>query len=152
MAPMKEYERFAPEQLSKPDKTDLYEKLAVAEQQIEDGAEGNDFFSLARQLRGNVHGNSRHTAVGKTVKGVIDRPLGSRYPRYPDMVYPINYGYVEGVMAGDGAEQDVYVFGADSPIETFEGTVIAVYHRLNDVEDKWIVSLDGTNYSDEEIL
>lgn len=25
-------------------------------------------------------------------------------------------------------------------------------HRLNDVEDKWIVSLDGQQYTDEEIL
>lgn len=80
MVPTKEDERFAPEELSKPDKTDLYEKLAVAERQIEAGAEGKDFFSLARQLRGNVHGNGRHTVIGKTVKGVIDRPLGSRHP------------------------------------------------------------------------
>ena len=30
--------------------------------------------------------------------------------------------------------------------------VIAIYHRINDNEDKWIVSLDGSDYSDEEIL
>ena len=55
-------------------------------------------------------------------------------------------------MAEDGEEQDVYVLGTDAPLETFEGKVIAVYHRLNDLEDKWIVTLDGTDYSDEEIL
>ena len=55
-------------------------------------------------------------------------------------------------MAEDGEEQDVYVLGTDTPLETFEGKVIAVYHRLNDLEDKWIVTLDGTDYSDEEIL
>ena len=90
--------------------------------------------------------------IGKVVKGRIDRPLGSAHPNYPDMIYPINYGYVEGLLAEDGEEQDVYVFGTDKPIETFEGRVIAVYHRFNDVEDKWIVSLDGKDYSDEEIL
>ena len=37
-------------------------------------------------------------------------------------------------------------------IETFMGRVIAVYHRLHDAEDKWIVSLDGCDYSDVEIL
>lgn len=90
--------------------------------------------------------------VGTTVRGRVDRPLGSRHPRHPNLVYPLNYGYVEGVLAPDGCEQDVYVLGASGPIETFEGTVIAVYHRLNDVEDKWIVSLDGTDYPDDVIL
>ena len=92
------------------------------------------------------------TIIGKTVRGIIDRPLGSCHPRFPKMVYPINYGYIEGVIAGDGQEQDAYVLGTDKPIDTFEGKVIAVYHRFNDVEDKWIVSLDGSNYTDDEIL
>ena len=90
--------------------------------------------------------------IGKTVKGIIDRPIGSHHPDYPDLIYPINYGYVEGIMAKDNEEQDVYVLGTDKPIETFEGKVIAIYHRYNDIEDKWIVSIDGNDYSDEEIL
>ena len=90
--------------------------------------------------------------IGTTVKGKIDRPLGSAHPRHPEMIYPINYGYVSNVFAGDGAEQDVYVFGTDSPIYEYEGKVIAVYHRLNDCEDKWIVSLDDQPHSDQEIL
>ncbi len=92
------------------------------------------------------------SVVGKTVKGVVDRPMGSRHPSWPDLRYPVNYGYVEGVFAGDGEEQDAYVFGADGPLETFEGKVIAVWHRTDDAEDKWIVSLDGRDVSDEEIL
>ena len=78
--------------------------------------------------------------------------MGSAHPNDPEMIYPINYGYVEGLFAEDGAEQDVYIFGPDKPIKTFDGVVIAVYHRFNDVEDKWIVSLDGKDYSDEEIM
>ena len=50
------------------------------------------------------------------------------------------------------AEQDVYVFGADQPLETYTGKVIAVYHRLNDNEDKWIVSLSGEMIQAEDIL
>ena len=92
------------------------------------------------------------TIIGKIVSGRIDRPIGSHHPRFSDMVYPINYGYIEGMIAGDGQEQDVYVLGTDKPIEVFEGKVIAVYRRFNDVEDKWIVSLDGSDYSDDEIL
>ena len=29
----------------------------------------------------------------------VDRTLGSYHPEYKDMYYPINYGYIEGVMA-----------------------------------------------------
>ena len=36
---------------------DLYGKLAIAEQEISDGAEGEDFLSLAKSLRERVHGN-----------------------------------------------------------------------------------------------
>ncbi len=35
---------------------DLYGKLAVAEQEIASGAEGEDFLTFARQLRESVHG------------------------------------------------------------------------------------------------
>lgn len=90
--------------------------------------------------------------IGKTVSGKIDRPLGSPHPKYPDTVYPVNYGYVEGVTAADGKEQDVYVFGAAGPLETFEGKVIRVFHRFNDAEDKWIVSLGGEDIPDDKIL
>lgn len=83
--------------------------------------------------------------IGTKVKGHVDRPIGSRHPRHPDIIYPINYGYVDGVFAGDGEEQDVYIFGTDHPLKTFSGTVIGVYHRQNDNEDKWIVMLDETN-------
>ena len=89
--------------------------------------------------------------IGKTVSGRIDRPLGSAHPRFPGMVYTVNYGYVDGVFAGDGAEQDIYLLGVDEPVNEFTGKVIAVWHRYNDVEDKWIVSADGRDYTDEEI-
>ena len=90
--------------------------------------------------------------IGKIVCGKIDRPLGSRHPRHPEMVYPINYGYVENVYAEDGAEQDVYLLGIQYPVEKFKGRVIAVYRRFDDIEDKWIVSSDDRDFSDEEIL
>ena len=35
---------------------DLYGKLAVAEQEIASGAQGEDFLTVARQLRERVHG------------------------------------------------------------------------------------------------
>nr|WP_199704112.1 MULTISPECIES: inorganic pyrophosphatase [unclassified Butyrivibrio] len=82
----------------------------------------------------------------------MDRPLGSTHPRFPQMVYPVNYGYVEGIFAGDGAEQDIYLLGINEPVEEYFGRVVAVYHRLNDNEDKWIVVPDGYEITEKEIL
>ncbi len=90
--------------------------------------------------------------IGKMVSGTVDRPLGTAHPRDPDMIYPINYGYVYDVLAGDGAEQDVYLFGTNKPLKSFRGKVVAVWHRFDDVEDKWIVSLNGEDIAEEKIL
>ncbi|MBO4609409.1 MAG: NUDIX domain-containing protein [Lachnospiraceae bacterium] len=77
--------------------------------------------------------------IGQVVNGKIDRPLGSSHPRHEKMIYPVNYGYVTGVIGGDGAEQDVYLMGETTPVREFTGKVIAVYHRYDDNETKWIV-------------
>lgn len=88
--------------------------------------------------------------IGKTVRVIVDRPLGSKHPKH-DIIYPVNYGYVENVMGGDGEEQDVYILGIDTPLKEFEGTVVAIIHRLNDNEDKWVVSPDGMHFSEDAI-
>ncbi len=90
--------------------------------------------------------------IGNIVKVVVDRPLGSRHPKYKDIIYTVNYGYIPGVIAPDGEEQDAYILGVDVPIAEFVGKVIAIIHRLNDVEDKWIVSPENINFSKEEIM
>lgn len=86
------------------------------------------------------------------VKVIIDRPLGSYHPEHKDIFYPINYGFVEGVMALDKEEQDAYVLGVNEPIKQFVGEVIAIIHRIDDIEDKWVVVPKGVMYSKEEIL
>jgi inorganic pyrophosphatase len=39
----------------------------------------------------------------------IDRPEGRPHPRFPQFVYPLPYGYLEGTMGGDGDGIDVWV-------------------------------------------
>ena len=90
--------------------------------------------------------------IGSIVKVVVDRPLGTCHPNHPDLMYSVNYGYVPGILAPDGEEQDAYILGIDKPIDEFEGQVIAIIHRLNDVEDKWVVAPLGANYTREVIL
>lgn len=89
--------------------------------------------------------------IGKTVTVTVDRPLGSYHPKHPDMYYPVNYGYVEGIIAPDGEEQDVYILGVDKPVESFTGRVIAIVHRNDDVEEKWVCAPDGMTFTKEEI-
>ena len=84
------------------------------------------------------------------IKVTVDRPLGSKHPEY-DMIYPVNYGYVEGIFAGDGEEQDAYILGIDVPVTEFIGVLIAVVHRLNDNEDKWVVAPEGMRFTADEI-
>lgn len=43
---------------------------------------------------------------------VVDRPRGSSHPRYPAMVYPLDYGYIPNTVGGDGAEVDVFAGSA----------------------------------------
>lgn len=89
--------------------------------------------------------------IGKTVTVTVDRPLGSCHPEYKDMYYPVNYGYIRGIMAPDGEEQDAYILGTDKAVTEFAGKVIAVIHRHDDVEDKWVVVPEESNYTKEEI-
>ena len=81
--------------------------------------------------------------IGKEVKVIIDRPLGSHHLKYHNTIYVVNYGYVEGVIANDGEYQDAYVIGPCIPLKVFIGTIIAIVHRKNDIEDKWVVAERG---------
>ncbi len=88
--------------------------------------------------------------LGKIVKVTIDRPINSIHPNHKDIVYTVNYGYIEGLMSEfDGEEVDAYVLGVDEPIESFTGQVIAIIKRDED-EEKLIVS--NKYFSKEEIL
>ena len=89
--------------------------------------------------------------LGQTVTVLIDRPLGTYHPNHKDMYYPVNYGYIPGIIAGDGEEQDAYVLGVEEPLQEFTGGVIAVIHRFDDVEEKWVVAPVGLTFTKEEI-
>ena len=93
-----------------------------------------------------------NSVIGRTVTVTVDRPLGSYHPEHKDMYYPINYGYVEGIMAPDGEEQDAYILGVAEAVEKFIGNIIAVVHSNDDVEEKWVVAPVGMTFTKEEIM
>ncbi len=91
------------------------------------------------------------SVIGNLVTVTVDRPLGSYHPEHKELYYPVNYGYIEGIMAPDGEEQDAYILGVDIPVQKFEGRVLAVVHRENDIEEKWVVVPDNVTLTKEEI-
>ena len=95
---------------------------------------------------------SNNKIIGDTVKVTVDRPLGSYHPKHKDIYYPINYGYIEGIMAPDGEEQDAYILGVNAPVKEFVGKIIAIIHREDDIEEKWIVAPEGMTFTKEEIM
>ena len=40
---------------------------------------------------------------------VIDRPKGSAHPRFPNFIYPVDYGYLKGTASMDGGGIDVWL-------------------------------------------
>ena len=90
--------------------------------------------------------------LGKTVTMKTDRPLGyvHRKSGY-ELVYPLNYGYIPGVLGGDGEELDVYLLGVNEPVESFTGRIIGIAHRSDDVEDKLIMAPPDMNFTREEV-
>jgi inorganic pyrophosphatase len=54
---------------------------------------------------------------------VIDRPQGSAHPRYPDLIYPRPYGYLDGTHAADGGGIDVWLGSTSSAVEAIVCTI-----------------------------
>ena len=90
--------------------------------------------------------------LGKTVTIGIDRPIGYVHVKEKySLTYKINYGYIPGVLGGDGEELDVYLLGVQEPVEEYTARIIGIVHRENDVEDKLVAAPEGVSFTAEEI-
>lgn len=74
----------------------------------------------------------------------IDRPAGSCHPRYPDMVYPVSYGYLEQTTANDGGGIDVWL--GDPSQKQVNGIICTVDLQKRDAEIKVVLGC-----SDQEV-
>jgi inorganic pyrophosphatase len=88
--------------------------------------------------------------IGQTFTIRMDRPIGSRHPEH-GFFYPLNYGYLPGVIGADGESLDAYLLGVFEPVEEFKGVCIAVIHRLDDEDDKLVVAPPGKSYTPDQI-
>lgn len=89
--------------------------------------------------------------LGTMVTMKVDRPLGSVHPKHPNIIYPVNYGYIPGTESGDGEEIDVYLLGVDRPVEEYTCRIIGIVYRENDVEDKLIAAPVGMQFHQAEL-
>jgi inorganic pyrophosphatase len=75
----------------------------------------------------------------KISRVVIDRPRGSTRPRYPTLIYPLDYGYLEGTTSSDNSEVDVWQ--GTRPGAELDAVVCTVDRMKKDLEVKvfWAV-------------
>ncbi|MBQ2872418.1 MAG: inorganic diphosphatase [Bacilli bacterium] len=89
--------------------------------------------------------------IGKTLDIKIDRQYGTKHPKH-GFIYPVNYGYIPGVISGDGEELDCYLLGVFEPVKKYTGKCIAIIHRTNDDDDdKLIIVPESKEYSNDAI-
>ena len=75
---------------------------------------------------------------------VIDRPRGSRHPRLPHIVYPLDYGYLSGTTSTDGEGIDVWLGAGEA--RDLRAILVSVDMDKRDSEIKLLLGL-----SDAEI-
>ena len=116
----------------------------------------NVFRFVSKTREGTLSDSQREELIramlGKTVHVIVDRPIGHIHVKNGiTFRYPINYGYIPGLLAGDGDEQDVYILGVEEPVEEFTGRIIGVVRRRDDNEDKLVAAPEGVLFHQGQI-
>lgn len=78
---------------------------------------------------------------------VLDRPRGTRHPRVPEIVYPLDYGYLKGTSGGDGNEIDVWC--GSLPDGRLDAVVCTVDMMKRDAEIKLLM---GCTPAEKQII
>ena len=63
----------------------------------------------------------------------LDRPAQSTHPDYPEIIYPLDYGYIRHTLSSDQAEVDVFVGSSDQGLV---GLIATCDYRRGDRELK----------------
>jgi inorganic pyrophosphatase len=77
----------------------------------------------------------------------LDRPKGSRHPRYPEVIYPLDYGYLEHTTASDGGAIDVWVGSLGT--QTLTGILCTFDTLKRDMEIKLLL---GCTSADLQVI
>jgi inorganic pyrophosphatase len=72
---------------------------------------------------------------------IIDRPKGTRHPKYQGFVYEVDYGYIKNTQSMDGGGIDVFV---DSDKNMFLDSIVCIIDLLKkDSEIKLLIGCTG---------
>ena len=85
---------------------------------------------------------------------IIDRPRGSVHPRYPSVIYPLDYGYIENTTSSDGGGIDVWL-GSLNTVANMDGVktltgILCTFDRLK--RDAEIKLLIGCSAEDIQVI
>jgi inorganic pyrophosphatase len=81
---------------------------------------------------------------------IVDRPKGSSHPRYPQVIYPLDYGYLENTTSSDGSGIDVWL-GSLNRVTNKEATktltgILCTFDTLKrDAEIKLLIACSETD-------
>jgi inorganic pyrophosphatase len=78
---------------------------------------------------------------------IIDRPRETAHPRYKEMIYPLDYGYLENTTASDGGGIDVWL--GSLGVKTLTGILCTFDTLKRDAEIKLLI---GCNQEDIRII
>lgn len=78
---------------------------------------------------------------------VVDRPRGSAHPRFPDFIYPLDYGYLADTASMDGGGIDVWR-GTD-PAGRLDALLVTVDAHKRDSEIKLLL---GCTEAEKQII
>lgn len=65
---------------------------------------------------------------------VIDRPKGSRHPRYADIIYQVDYGYLKGTASMDEDGIDVWIGTKENPTVDAVMCIIDLVKRDSEIK------------------
>ena len=77
---------------------------------------------------------------------VIERPKNSAHPEYPNLIYPLDYGYFTDTVSGDAESLDL--FRGSTNTRNVNAIIIAVDILKKDVETKILLGCT----SEEEMI
>jgi len=80
---------------------------------------------------------SRLDKLIKNSEIVIDRPKGTAHPKYPKLIFPLDYGYLKGTTAIDGDGIDLWIGTASHRRLTAIGCTIDT--KKKDAEIKLLI-------------
>ena len=78
---------------------------------------------------------------------VIDRPRGSAHPRFPELIYPLDYGYLEGTTTVDGGGLDVFL--GTLSVKSLDALAFTVDLEKRDAEIKLLL---GCSQAEKQIV